>query len=75
MGELHIEMAALRMLDHWLDGSGWTQCLVQSRMTTVGVAEYFIHARHVKRTKYAHTVTVAALFESLQHSFPLYCSQ
>ena len=28
MGGLHIEMAALRMLGHWLDDSGWVQCLV-----------------------------------------------
>ena len=28
MGGLHIEMASLRTRGHWLDGSGWLQCLV-----------------------------------------------
>ena len=73
MGGLHIEMAALRMLGHWLDGSGWINLLVQSGVTTAGVAESFIHASHVKRTRYAHTVTAAALYECMLNSYTAYC--
>jgi hypothetical protein len=47
LGGLHIEIAALRMLGHWLDGSGWIQCLVQAGVATAGVAESFITASHV----------------------------
>jgi len=38
LGGLHIEMALLRMLGHWLNGSGWIQCLVQAGVATAGVA-------------------------------------
>jgi hypothetical protein len=34
MGGLHIEMAALRLLGHWLDVSGWVPCLLQSGQAT-----------------------------------------
>lgn len=73
MGGLQIEMAALRMLGHWLDGSGWVQCLVRGEVASSGVAESFIHACHVKRTRYAHTVTAAALFICQQRCYSQYC--
>jgi len=69
MGGLHIEMAALRMLGHWLDGSGWVHYLVQSGVATSGVVESFLHASHVKRTRYAHTVTAAALYLCMQRVY------
>jgi hypothetical protein len=72
MGGLHIEMAALRMLGHWLAGSGWIECIVQAAIATAGVAESFISASHVKRTRYAHTVTAAALYINLQQTYALY---
>ena len=62
MRGLHIEMAALRMLGHWLDDSGWVQCLVQSGVAIAGVADLFVQTSNVKRKRYAHTVTAAALF-------------
>ena len=73
MGGLHIEMAALRMLGHWLDGSGWVQCLVNAGVATAGIADSFIQASHVKRTRYAHIVTAASLYISLQHCYSKYC--
>ena len=73
LGGLHIEMAVLRMLGHWLDGSGWVQCFVQAGIATAGVAESFVTAAHVKRTRYAHTVTAAALFSNLHQLYVNYC--
>ena len=73
MGGLHIEMAALRMLGLWLDGSGWVQCLVNAGVATAGIADSFLQASHVKRTRYAHTVTAASLYISLQHCYSTYC--
>jgi len=73
LGGLHTEMAALRMVGHFLNGSGWTQCLIQAGVATVGVAESFISASHVKRTRYAHTVTAAALYVTLHRSYEHYC--
>ena len=73
MGGLHIEMAGLRMIGHWLDGSGWVQSLVQSGVARAGVAESFVHASNVKRTRYAHTVTAAVLYICLRRCYSQYC--
>jgi len=77
LGGLHIEMAALRMLGHLMAGSGWVECLTMANVTTAGVAESFLHASHVKRTRYAHTVTAAALNIPvvLKRTYASYCEQ
>ena len=75
MGGLHIEMAVLRMLGHWLDGSGWVHCLVQANVATSGVADSFLHGNHVKRTRYAHIVTAATLFICRHQSYIHYCEK
>ena len=62
-GGLHIEMAALKILGDWLDGSGWVQVLVQAEITTLGTADSFQRA---PCTRQAHQVTAAALY-ILQH--------
>ena len=61
-GGLHIEMTALKTLGDWLQGSGWTQALVQAEITTAGTADSFLRAAHVTRTRRAHQVTAAALY-------------
>ena len=33
---LHIEMAALKTIGDWLQGSAWVQALVQADIATVG---------------------------------------
>ena len=58
----HIEMAAFKVLGGWLDGSGWTDCLVQAGVAKVGMADSFLKASHITRTRHAHQVTAAALF-------------
>ena len=40
-GDLHIEMAALKMVGDWLKGSGWVQALVQANITTVEQLTHF----------------------------------
>ncbi|KAK3910810.1 putative 1-aminocyclopropane-1-carboxylate oxidase [Frankliniella fusca] len=65
MGGLHIEMAFLRALGHWLDGSGWVHTLVEAEVTTTGRAESMLTVSHVARTRYCHEVTAATLY-SLQ---------
>ena len=61
LGGLHIEMTALKTLGLWLDGSGWTEAMAQSSVTTSGTADSYIHCSHVTRTRYAHQVTAVAL--------------
>ena len=61
-GGLHIEMAALKTLGDWLQGSGWVEALIQAGIATAGTANSFLHCAHVTRSRYAHQVTVAALY-------------
>jgi len=65
-GGLHIEMAALKTIGDWLQGSGWAQALVQANIATVGTADSLYRATHVMRTRKAHQITAAALY-ILQH--------
>ena len=69
---LHIEMAALKALGGWLDGSGWTDCLVQAGVAKVGMADSFLKASHITRTRHAHQVTAAALFILQKHAYEDY---
>ena len=69
---LHIEMTALNTLGDWLQGSGWTQALVQAEITTAGTADSFLRAAHVTRTRRAHQVTAAALYILQQLAYDQY---
>ena len=51
------------MPSEWLDSSGWTTALTEAGVTTSGKAEALVSASHVKRSRYAHQVTLAALHE------------
>ncbi|KAJ8867310.1 hypothetical protein PR048_031111 [Dryococelus australis] len=53
MDGLHIELAALRMADKWLQGSGWTSVLVDAGVATQGKADSVLKASHIKRSRYA----------------------
>lgn len=72
-GGLHIEMAALKTLGDWLQGSGWVQALVQAEIATAGTADSFLRASHVLRTRRAHQVTAAALYILQHHAYNHYC--
>jgi len=45
---------------------------MQAGVATSGVADSFVHASHVKRTRYAHTVTAAALYICMKRCFQVY---
>jgi len=48
MGGLHVKMASLKMVGHWLDKSGWGIALVQADITTRGSgADGILKAAHV----------------------------
>ncbi|KAG7154405.1 hypothetical protein Hamer_G017623 [Homarus americanus] len=59
-------MAALRMAGSWLQGSGWTETLVQVDVDSPGIANSFLKAAHVTRTRRGHQITAATL-NILQH--------
>ena len=62
MGGLHIEMAIQNIIGKWLAGSGWTDIFLKAGVATAGRCESLLRSSHVKRTRYAHEVSVAALY-------------
>jgi hypothetical protein len=52
MGGLHIEMALWSVLGDLLDGSGWTTALTEADVASSGVADSFLKASHLTRTRY-----------------------
>jgi hypothetical protein len=52
LGGLHIEMALWSMLGDLLDGSGWTVALTAADVASSGVADSFLNASHLTRTRY-----------------------
>ena len=72
LGGLHIEMTCLKTIGTWLDGSGWVQALVTAEVTTAGRADALLQASHVTRTRYAHQVTAACLFQLKQLAYRQY---
>ena len=72
LGGLHIEMAAFKALGRWVDGSGWTEALVNASVTTSGVANSFITASHITRTRRAHQLTAASLYILMRKAYADY---
>ena len=71
-GGLHIEMAFLRLLGHWLEDSGWTSALIQSKVASPGTADSFIKAASVTRSRHAHQLTASSLYILLCHAYTQY---
>lgn len=71
-GGLHIEMAALKTIGDWLQGSGWVQALVQAEIATTGTADSLLRVAHVMRTRRAHQITSAALYILQQRAYNHY---
>ena len=45
----------------WVGGSGWDALIVEAGISTTGRAESFLSGSGVKRSRYAHIVSCAAL--------------
>lgn len=65
-GELHLEMAMWKTLGDYLDGSEWVTAITQAGIASVGTAESFLNASHLKRKRHAHQVNALGL-SKLQH--------
>ena len=72
LGGLHIEMCVLKCLGNWLENSGWTNVLVQAKLASPGVADSFLKASHVTRSRHAHQVTVCVLQILLENAYEKY---
>ena len=75
LGSLHIEMAALKALGKWLDGSGWKEALMKAEVASEGVAESFISASHLARTQRAHQITAGSLYALMTKAYDKYADQ
>ena len=72
LGGLHTEMALSKTLGDVLEGSGCTEALTEGEVVSSGVAESFLKAAHLTRTRYGHQVTLLAL-HYLQHEAFMQC--
>ena len=61
LGGLHIEMAAFKALGKWVLGSGWPEALTNATVASPGVANSFLAASRIIRTRRAHQVIAASL--------------
>ena len=50
-GGLHIEMAVLKSIRTLLQKSGWTEAIVEAGIASSGIAESFLSASSVTRTR------------------------
>lgn len=62
-GELHIVMAMLRTIGHFIDGSGIPESWVESGMYGPTTCKQIIDGTHVKRCVEAHITTLLTLFQ------------
>lgn len=69
LGGLHIEMDALKVVGKWITGSGWAEMICNSGVASQGVADSFLTAKHVTRTRRAHQVTAACLYILMRKSY------
>ena len=49
------------MVGDLLEQSGWTTPLAGAGLASAGVADSYIHASHLTRTRHAHQVTLLSL--------------
>ena len=62
MGRLHVEMALLKVIGSFLEGSGWASVMTSAGVTTEGRADSLHKGSQISRSQWAHQVTVAALY-------------
>ena len=69
MGPLHIEMMFLNIIDTWLDGSGWSGLYEKSGINTSGKVSNFLKGSHVKRSRLAQQIALAALVKLAHQAY------
>ena len=62
-------MAFLDAIGNWIDGSGWTNIFERAKITTMGQIESYLSGSKVKRTRYAHQVSLVSLIHLSNLSF------
>ena len=72
LGGLHIEMAAFKILGNLLDGSGWTEALVQAGVAAAETVDSFLKAFHLTRTRHTYQVIASSLYLLLEDAYTDY---
>ena len=73
MGALHIEDKMHLMIGKLLRGSGWDSILSQAEVLTSGRAQSALNEHHIKRTRYAHQVSLMSLYLLKKTAYTEYC--
>ena len=62
------------MIGKLLRNSGWSNILTQPQVLTSGRAQSVLYEHHIKRTRYAHQISVMGLYLLRQKAYDNYCS-
>ena len=74
MGALHIEdKMHLLMIGKLLRDTGWATIFPQAEVLTSGRAQSTLNEHHIKRTRYAHQVSLVSLYMLKQNAYVEYC--
>ena len=68
-GGLHLEMTMWQTYGDNLDGSGWTNALMQAGTASSGTADSFLKASPLTRTRHTHQVTALVLAKLQEEAF------
>ena len=71
MGALHIED---KMISKLLRDTGWATILSRAEVLTSGRAQSTLNEHHIKRTRYAHQVSLVSLYMLKQNAYVEYCN-
>ena len=74
LGALHIEDKCQLMLGKMLRGSGWDTALAHADVLSSGRAQSALNDHHIKRTRYAHQVSLVSLSVMKRNAYSQYSS-
>ena len=74
LGALHIEDKIHQMTGKLLRDSGGTTVLSQAHVLPSGRAQFALNEHHIKRTRYAHQLSVMYLHLLKHTAYSAYCS-
>ena len=75
MGGLHIEDKGQLMLRKFIRGSGWEWAMTTAEVFTAGRAASALDDHHIKRTRYAHQISLVSLSLLKQEAYTVYCEE
>ena len=59
----------MNAIGNWIQCSGWVEAFVQANIATAGQIDNFLNGSKVKRTRYAHQLSLAVLIKLSHNAF------